>query len=1351
MEFLRHLDLPQISPEKLITLNQPFSGAEVAGAIVNLREDLSPEVEACGSGPDPSGSDGFYAGGSTEANTRRVLNILETIHLHETPSALLALDAEKAFDRVNWHFLFGTLRAFGLSGPFLQFTRALYISPSAKIKGPALTSELFPIHNGTRQGCPLAPLLYALGMEPLAVSVRKNPLIRGIEIGKQDHSITLYADDVLLSLSVPLMSIPALMKEIQQYGHYSNYKINISKTQIIPLYLNEIQLNILDSMGYNENSPERIDYLGITFCPKLDQIIDINYTKLKKQLKTMLSRWKGIEPSWMGRIAILKSYVVPKLLYILRALPMQVPPWHLKDLDLLFASYVWAEGRSRISRRILMRPLEKGGLGYPDLFQLYETAQLAHVLAWNINRTKNPPWLSIEHYKNKQLDPSLLIWVTPMNARNIGYPAAFTALECFNIDTVNTWSFTSDKKSLFGQKVLQYQYGAEKGVYVSSPLKDIENRIFDGLYQCKISKGKSKLQCIMMNMFQGGSQAFGKTRYPIVSLARHSDSTLVCQQMKGRKIKSTAGELNGLCTLMDGISNETYTYIGGHILEGRDNQIRVAVGNVNNNNNVEDEEDGTEIAIVLDGSGSISENDFQKAKDFISNMMKKFWEKCTECEFAVVQYGSEIQTEFDLKESRQASEQTLQKVQLINQLGNVTKTASALQHVLDSIFNEAHGSKPQATKIILVLTDGDIFMDPMNLTTVINSPKMKDIERFVIGIGGAFNRTKALNELKLIASEGEEHLIKVEDYSALDGLLSSLQQKIIGIEGTKGDKLEFDLAEIGFAVHVKDKMSLVFGAVGSFDWSGGLILYQASYNPYKVEFLSEPKDDRKTSNYGYLGYSVTVAQGKHSTLYIAGAPRHSNVGRVLVFEEEVTSYRLTQKNLKGEQLGSYFGFELCTLDITSDGITDFLLVGAPFYHLRGEEGKVYMYKLHKEGIFTLFQTLEQQHYSFARFGYSIVSIGDINQDGYQDIAIGAPLEGHLEQPNSFGTVYIYNCNKHGILPTPSQRIRATDFTPKLQYFGQSIDGGLDLTNDGYLDLAVGARANVMVLRARPVVKVKTDVRFIPDKIPLILSNNKLSAHVCFEISPFNVNEIKKSYLHYSLDLDVDMEEKRVMFDKEDSGKGRLFLIDNTCAHHVLTVLPCNYDCFSNIKIKISYALMSDLQQDLPAPILDMYDQLYKHVEVPYVKDCNNKSSCVPALHLYTHLSGKELTIGLTKDLTMNLTLTNSGDDSYMTTLQITFPANLLVKIIKMPNSPSIKCSDPTLRLVDSSMNCDIGHPVFKASVAPFSIIWELVEVKFPKEKAVIDVNVTSFNNIANPLSKQTVLPVKHSFSAVLSV
>ncbi|XP_068126463.1 integrin alpha-E isoform X2 [Hyperolius riggenbachi] len=941
---------------------------------------------------------------------------------------------------------------------------------------------------------------------------------------------------------------------------------------------------------------------------------------------------------------------------------------------------------------------------------------------------------------------------------------------CFNIDTVKTWSFTASKKSLFGQSVMQFNHGSEKGVYVFSPLKDAEKRIFDGLFKCALMNTDSSLQCKMDNipLAAGQGQGIRSVPYPVLSQHRNSDSILTCQQIKTRKKKSTTEELNGACFLQayanGTVENRLYTdfeiinktkEIMTKRKETLDNLNMNSNNNNNNNNNNKDEDDdegGTEICIVLDGSGSIEEVDFMKAKNFTFNLMTKIWDKCSECEFAVVQYGEVIQTEFNIEESRKDSRSILEKVQNIKQLGNVTKTASALLHVLDTIYNENSGSKPSSTKIILVVTDGEIYKDPVNLSTVIKDTRMQSIERFSIGVGNVFNRRGAYQELKDIATD-EDHIIRVDDYSKLDGLLSGLQQNIIGIEGTEGQSLGFDLAQAGFAAHVKDKDTMVLGVVGAFDWSGGLMIYPTSKDSRRGKFLNDSALAAGTAAYGYLGYSVTTAQGQHTFLYIAGAPRHSNVGKVFVFEEDITSHHYSE-TLKGEQLGSYFGHQLCALDVKSDGFVDFLLVGAPFYHIKGEEGRVYVYKLSVEGKFTLAQTMDQHYYPYARFGYSIAKIGDVNQDGYQDIAIGAPLEGRFEDTESFGSVYIYNSKADGIYPTPSQRIRAAEFKQKLQFFGQSVDGGLDLTEDGYPDIAVGSLGTVIVLRSRPVVEVKAYMQFTPEQIPLVYKDTTVEASLCFHIEPFNSQEFKKTNLNYNLDLDAYMEAKRIAFHDEASRNGMLYLLNVNCTKPiVLNVLPCIYDCFSDIIINVSYTLTStDQKRDLPSPIMDFYKKNYTLSQLPYEKDCKNKTVCTPELHLTTEMSRKELIVGHTKDLTMSISLENTGDDSYMTNVTLIYPKNLQFNTIKPANNPNVKCYEfKRHHSLNSTMKCSIRHPVFKSSKEAFDIIWQLNEEMFSASEADILCMVSNMNGMSTPLHQKISLPVRHALKTVLNV
>ncbi|KAM9218313.1 integrin alpha-E-like [Leptosomus discolor] len=605
---------------------------------------------------------------------------------------------------------------------------------------------------------------------------------------------------------------------------------------------------------------------------------------------------------------------------------------------------------------------------------------------------------------------------------------------------------------------------------------------------------------------------------------------------------------------------------------------------------------GTEIAFILDGSGSIEPEDFERAKAFIHKMMKTLYEKCFECDFAVVQYGFEIRTEFDLRENWDPPA-TLQKVLDIVQVCNVTKTASAMQHVLDSIFTESHGSRKDAAKVMIVLTDGEILLDEMNLTTVINSPKMAGIERYAIGVGDAFKKPKALNELRLIASgPGDTNVFQVTNYSALDGLLSTLQRSIIGIEGMQGDALEYELAQAGFSVQILDKQVLMFGAVGAFDWSGGILLYDLATKT--AVFLNESKEEGKKAKYSYLGYSVAVVHTEYGPLYVAGAPRRSMKGKVLVFQDG----RLKQ-TLQGEQVGSYFGSELCPLDVNHDGVTDLLLVGAPFYHIRGEEGRVYVYRLETEtGSFTLKGHLNVQVTSpFARFGFTVASIGDINGDGYEDIAVGAPLEDQLSNSSSFGSIYIFNGDKDKIRSSFSQRVKASEISSGLQYFGQSIDGGFDFTNDGLQDITVGSLENVIVLRSRPVVHFLTSMRFNPERILVFQNHSIVTAKLCFDtISSLPVSQqgFSQLYILYTVDLDVTMTRRRVQFeDQNTTASGKLLVSKHMCAELWLDTLPCDFDCFSSVFLRVKHELYKkNDNMESAVPVLDRYQPSEMHFQ-----------------------------------------------------------------------------------------------------------------------------------------------------------
>ncbi|MBN3273089.1 ITAE protein, partial [Polyodon spathula] len=583
-------------------------------------------------------------------------------------------------------------------------------------------------------------------------------------------------------------------------------------------------------------------------------------------------------------------------------------------------------------------------------------------------------------------------------------------------------------------------------------------------------------------------------------------------------------------------------------------------------------------------------------------MTKNIWEDCFSCGFAIVQYGEEIQTELTLNENND-TKSVLKKIQDIKQLGKITKTASAIQHVLDNIFIEEQGSQKNARKVIIVITDGDIFRDPLKIEDVMNSPKMTNVTRFAIGVGKEFEGPKSKLLLQKIASEPfDKHVYKVDNYAALDGLLAMLEKSITGIEGTqKGTAFLFEMAQAGFSAQFTDYGTVLLGAVGAYDWSGGLIL--KSQTDDSVRFLNE--SSATTAKYSYLGYSVVAVKGTSGNLFVSGAPRHSLTGRVLVFDGD--TYEMRQ-SLSGTQVGSYFGSVLCALDVDRNGITDFLLVGAPFFHIRGEEGKVYVYKLNNHrDLFeepVLLQGMEG--YDFARFGIAISNIGDIDGNGYNDIAIGAPLE--VDSPGSSGSVYIYNGFSDGISVKHSQRIAAVDFTVGLKYFGQSVDGMTDLNNDGRIDITVGSLGTVMVFQSLGVIDITPVVKFDPERIPLSYQSslnkpsdpaNTVLLNICFQ-TKLNWKTFGSTGLaiEYNVYVDTEKESKRMKLADRESPTTTFNITEKAECVHPLKVqfLGCHDDCFSPVAVKVNFALQNS-SAELSHGILNAFSDNEKTTQV----------------------------------------------------------------------------------------------------------------------------------------------------------
>ena len=151
---------------------------------------------------------------------------------------IISTDAEKAFDKVHHQFMIKTLSKVGIHGAFLNMIKAIYEIPTANIILNGKKLKAFPLRLGTRQGCPLLPLLYNIILEVLATAIRQEKnKIKGIEIGKKEAKLPLFADDMTVYIENPIDSTKKLFNLISEFGKMAGYKVNIQKSKAF-LYIN---------------------------------------------------------------------------------------------------------------------------------------------------------------------------------------------------------------------------------------------------------------------------------------------------------------------------------------------------------------------------------------------------------------------------------------------------------------------------------------------------------------------------------------------------------------------------------------------------------------------------------------------------------------------------------------------------------------------------------------------------------------------------------------------------------------------------------------------------------------------------------------------------------------------------------------------------------------------------------------------------------------------------------------------------------------------------------------------------------------------------------------------------------
>ena len=323
---------------------------------------------------------GFVRGRQTQDNIRRTLHIIDQANKQKRETVLVSIDAEKAFDRVNWTFLFTVLERFGFNERSIRTIQTLYQRPTARLKINGSLTGKFELQRSTRQGCCLSPTLFAYFIEPLAEAIRENKLIQGVTVCGVEQKVSLFADDVIAYVERPSDSIPELLGLLESYGRLSGYKINITKTQILTVnYTPSKQIRERFDLNWNL---KKIKYLGIEVTRQLAGLYKANYEKINCELLQDIHRWSTLTLDFSSRIELIRMNVLPRLLYLFQSLPIEIPQTQFTSWDKMISRFIWNGKRPRVRFKTLQLQRERGGLSLPNLKEYFHAAQLKYVACW---------------------------------------------------------------------------------------------------------------------------------------------------------------------------------------------------------------------------------------------------------------------------------------------------------------------------------------------------------------------------------------------------------------------------------------------------------------------------------------------------------------------------------------------------------------------------------------------------------------------------------------------------------------------------------------------------------------------------------------------------------------------------------------------------------------------------------------------------------------------------------------------------------------------------------------------------------------------------------------------------------
>ena len=332
-------------PITLLNVDYKLCARILAGRLLNVLHLVVERDQTCG-------VPGRYIG----ENVSLLRDLVDFTSESDSPAAILSLDQEKAFDRVDWAFMFNTLGRMGFGPSFIRWVRLLYTNVRSCVLINGYCSPVFYPSRGVRQGCPLSPLLYILTMEVLAANLRSHPDVVGLSlpgISAPLPVVSLYADDTSAIVTSD-RGIKAVFYVYNCFEKASGSKLNLGKCK--GLWLGPWRSR-LDSPVAITWSSGMIKVLGVFIG--FGDLDTANWRPRIASVSKCLLSWGSRSLSLSGKALVSNALALSRIWYV--ASLVHMPNWVVKELNSLLFKFFWSGRREKVSRKVVIQPRDRGG------------------------------------------------------------------------------------------------------------------------------------------------------------------------------------------------------------------------------------------------------------------------------------------------------------------------------------------------------------------------------------------------------------------------------------------------------------------------------------------------------------------------------------------------------------------------------------------------------------------------------------------------------------------------------------------------------------------------------------------------------------------------------------------------------------------------------------------------------------------------------------------------------------------------------------------------------------------------------------------------------------------------------